>query len=262
MVDFEYKDSYDVYDLVKLVKVLRSPEGCPWDKVQTHESIRRDFIEETYEVIEAINERDTEHLKEELGDVLLQVVFHADIEDDAGHFNLDDVADGNVKKLILRHPHVFGDVTANTSDEVLANWDEIKREEKHQETVTDAMNAVAKSLPAPWRAEKVQKKAAKVGFDWPTATDALEKVSEEKTELKDAIAAGKGVEEELGDLMFSVINVARMLKIDPEACLHAATDKFIARFAKAEAAAASRGLDLKELSPEALDALWNEAKND
>ena len=260
MVDFEYKDKYNVYDLVKLVKVLRAPGGCPWDIEQTHESIRRDFLEETYEAIEAINEKSVEHLREELGDVLLQVIFHADIEEDAGHFNIDDVADENVKKLILRHPHVFGDVRADTPDEVLSNWDDIKREEKHQETVTDAMNAVAKSLPATWRAEKVQKKAAKVGFDWKNASEALEKVSEEKSELEEAIKNGGDIGGELGDLLFSVINAARLLKLDPEEMLNRATDKFIARFSRVESEVLEKGLDMREMDIGELDRLWDSAK--
>ena len=159
MVDFQYKDSYDVNDLVEIVRILRSPGGCPWDAEQTHESIRRDFLEETYEVAEAIDEGSTEHLKEELGDVLLQVALHTRMEEEQGNFNLNDVADGVCKKLIYRHPHVFGDVSVSGTGEVLTNWDALKRKEKHQATHTDALNSVARSLPALWRAEKVQKKA-------------------------------------------------------------------------------------------------------
>ena len=230
MVDFQYKDSYDVNDLVEIVRILRSPGGCPWDAEQTHESIRRDFLEETYEVAEAIDEGNTEHLKEELGDVLLQVALHTRMEEEQGNFNLNDVSDGVCKKLIYRHPHVFGDVSVSGTGEVLTNWDALKRKEKHQATHTDALNSVARSLPALWRAEKVQKKAKKAGFDWPDVSGALDKLSEELTEFKAAVAENSNVEEELGDLLFSAVNAARFVKVDPETALQKATEKFIARF--------------------------------
>lgn len=260
MVDFEFKPCYNIEDLRKLVKVLRSDEGCPWDRVQTHRSIRRDFIEEVYEAAEAIDEGSAEHLKEELGDVLLQVIFHADIEEDAGRFTLDDAADGVVKKLILRHPHVFGDVEADTPEEVLSNWDDIKRREKHQATVTEAMEAVAKSLPATWRSEKVGKKAAKAGFDWDFAGDVVEKLREETDELEAALRGEGDVKEELGDVLASAVNIARKLKIDPEEALNSSTDKFISRFGRIEAAAAARGKALRELTPAEWDRLWEAAK--
>ena len=179
MIDFVRKESYGLKDLEEIVSLLRAPGGCPWDGEQTHESLRRGLLEESYEVVEAIDEASPEHLKEELGDVLLQEVFHADIEQDAGRFTLDDVADGICKKLIFRHPHVFGDTAVTGSDEVLVNWEELKREEKGQQTYTDTLTAVARSLPALWRAEKVQKKAKKAGFDWPDASGAVDKLSEE-----------------------------------------------------------------------------------
>ena len=260
MVDFEFKECYNVEDLRALTKVLRSKDGCPWDMEQTHESVRRDFIEEVYEVVEAIDEKSPEHLKEELGDVLFQVCFHADMEEEAGRFSLDDVADAVTKKLILRHPHVFGDVEAKTSSEVLSNWDDIKRKEKHQATVTDAMNAVARSLPATWRSEKVSKKAAKVGFDWDFAGDVVAKLREETDELERALHGDGDVFEELGDILASAVNIARKLKIDPEEALNASTDKFISRFSKMEGAALSRGENLKDLSPRELDRLWEDAK--
>ena len=167
MINFAYKDHYTVEDLIQIIHLLRSDHGCPWDREQTHESIRRNFLEEAYEAVEAIDERDPEHLKEELGDVLTQVIFHAAIEEEDGRFCLDDVADGTCKKLIGRHPHVFGTKEVTGSDDVLRNWDEIKRQEKGQKTHTSAMDSVARSLPALWRAEKIQNKAKKVGFDWP-----------------------------------------------------------------------------------------------
>lgn len=260
MVDFQYKDSYDVRDLEEIVRILRAPGGCPWDAEQTHESIRRNFLEEAYEAVEAIDEQNPDHLKEELGDVLLQVLFHARMEQEAGRFNLDDVADGVCKKLIYRHPHVFGDVSVSGTGEVLTNWEELKRREKGQATNTDALDAVARSLPALWRAEKVQKKAKKAGFDWPDISGALDKLSEELEELKTAVAEGSNVEEELGDLLFSAVNVSRFLKADPEVALGKATDKFIHRFAKVEEQAAARNRSMEGMTLEELDKLWEHAK--
>ena len=260
MVDFQYKDSYDVRDLEEIVRILRAPGGCPWDAEQTHESIRRNFLEEAYEAVEAIDEKNPDHLKEELGDVLLQVLFHARMEQEAGRFNLDDVADGVCKKLIYRHPHVFGDVSVTGTGEVLTNWEELKRKEKGQATNTDALEAVARSLPALWRAEKVQKKAKKAGFDWPDISGALDKLSEELSELKQAVAQGTNVEEELGDLLFSAVNVSRFLKADPEDALNGATDKFIGRFRKVEAQAAAQGRSMEGMTLEELDKLWECAK--
>lgn len=260
MVDFQYKDSYGVKDLEEIVRILRAPGGCPWDAEQTHQSIRRNFLEEAYEAVEAIDEKNPDHLKEELGDVLLQVLFHARMEQEAGRFNLDDVADGVCKKLIYRHPHVFGDVSVTGTGEVLTNWEELKRKEKGQATNTDALDAVARSLPALWRAEKVQKKAKKAGFDWPDISGALDKLSEELEELKTAVAQGTNVEEELGDLLFSAVNVSRFLKADPEVALGKATDKFISRFAKVEALAAAQNQAMEGMTLEELDKLWERAK--
>ncbi|SHH76740.1 tetrapyrrole methylase family protein / MazG family protein [Sporobacter termitidis DSM 10068] len=260
MVNFENKDRYGVEDLRKLISVLRGPGGCPWDAEQTHESIRRNFLEEAYEAVEAIDEQDPTHLCEELGDVLMQVMFHADIEADAGRFNLDDVADMTVKKLISRHPHVFGDVAVSGSGDVLANWDVLKRIEKHQETVADSLAAVAKSLPGLWRAEKIQKKASKVGFDWPDAAGALDKLQEELDELADAVRTGGNTREELGDLFFSAVNVGRFLKIDPEEAVQASCDKFILRFRHLEAAALAQGRKLEEMTLQELDELYKSAK--
>ena len=260
MVDFSLKDKYNVQDLVDIVKVLRAPGGCQWDAQQTHESIRRNFLEEAYEVAEAIDQQSTEHLQEELGDVLLQVVFHTSIEEEEGRFNLDDVANGVCQKLIFRHPHVFGDVTVSSTGEILANWEELKKKEKGQATQADAVDAVARSLPALWRAEKVQKKARKAGFDWPDVSGALDKLSEELEELKTAAAEGTNVAEELGDLLFSAVNAARFLKVDPEDALNGATDKCIGRFRKVEAQAAAQGKAMEDMGLEELDALWERAK--
>ena len=260
MVNFQYKDTYGVSDLVEIVRLLRAPGGCPWDAVQTHESIRRNFLEEAYEVAEAIDEASPEHLREELGDVLLQVVFHAGIEADAGRFDLDGVADGICKKLIYRHPHVFGDVQVSDTGEVLTNWEALKRTEKGQATTTDSLEAVARSLPGLWRAEKVQKKAAKAGFDWPDVSGALDKLSEEIAELRRAVDEGSNVAEELGDVLFSAVNVARFVQVDPEQALTDATDKFIHRFQRVEAQALEKGRSLTDMDLAELDKLWEQAK--
>ena len=260
MIDFEYKTEYDVEDLRNIVRILRSEGGCPWDREQTHESIRREFIEEVYEVIEAIDEGSPEHLREELGDVLLQVVFHARIEEEQGHYDLNAVADGVCKKLILRHPHVFGNVEVADSAEVLQNWDKIKRVEKHQSTVTSSLESVARSLPALWRAEKLQKKAAKVGFDWVSVEGAMDKIDEEAGELRQVLGDPDRAAEELGDLLFSCVNVARFIKADPEEILRAASDKFLSRFSRLEAQATARGRRLEDMTLEEMDAVWEEIK--
>ncbi len=260
MINFVQKDFYDVRDLEKIVAVLRAPGGCPWDAEQTHESSRRDFLEEAYEVAEAIDEGDTDHLKEELGDVLLQVVFHAQMEKEAGRFDLDDAADGVCKKLIYRHPHVFGQVEVSGSAQVLENWDKLKRKEKGQETHTDALNSVAHSLPSLWRAEKVQKKARKAGFDWDDAAGPMDKLQEELDELKTAVAEGSNIEEELGDLLFAAVNLSRFVGVDCEQALTAATDKFIGRFAKVEELATQQGRAMETMTLAELDELWEQAK--
>ena len=261
MIEWPSKPSYNYQDLVEIVRILRHPGGCPWDQEQTHQSIRRNFIEEACEVAEAIDEGSTEHLKEELGDVLLQVVFHSSIEEDAGRFDLDGVADGVCKKLIYRHPHVFGDVTVSSTGEVLSNWEELKKKEKHQETQADAVDAVARTLPALWRAEKIKKKVAKAGFEWPDVSGALDKLSEELDELKAAALRGEGdPAEELGDLLLAAVSVARFLETDPEDALHRACDKFSARFRKTEELAEERGLELSELTDREQTALWKAAK--
>lgn len=260
--DFTFKQKYTVEDLVTIMRLLRSENGCPWDKVQTHESIRKNLIEETYEAVEAIDRKDSHLLCEELGDVLMQVVFHAQIEAEKQVFDFSDVADGVCKKLIERHPHVFGDVQVDSAEEVLVNWDAIKSASKQRNTVTDKMLAVPRQLPALMRAEKVQGRASKVGFDWDSADGAFEKLAEESAELKAAASEADKphIEEELGDLLFSVVNVARFLKVDPEEALTRATDKFQNRFSVVESLADERGIDIQSASLETLDRLWDEAK--
>ena len=258
----DFKDRYDCSDLIDIVRILRAPGGCPWDREQTHESIKKNFIEETYEVVEAINKKEPAMLREELGDVLLQIALHCEMEREAGAFTFDDVCDEICKKLIVRHPHVFGDVRADTTEQVLTNWDAIKMASKHQKSASESMASVPRELPALMRAQKLQKKAAKVGFDWDEAAGALEKIHEEADELKDAMDRGDddAVTDELGDLLFSVVNAARFADVDAEEALTGATDKFYRRFSMVERLANERGIDMKTAGIEALDVLWNEAK--
>ena len=214
MIDFYSKPHYDFQDLKELVRILRAPDGCPWDRIQTHESIRRNFIEEVYEACEAIDQKSSEHLKEELGDVLMHVIFHAGIESDAGRFDLDDVCDAEVRKMVSRHPNLFGGETG-------LDWDEIKRREKGQTTLYEEMDAVARSLPALWRAEKLQKKAEKAGCIPETQPIAL---------LCDAVSAlsdADDPEAALGEILFSAVAAGRALGIDPEMALTARCDRFI-----------------------------------
>ena len=251
---------YTFEDLVDIVEILRAPGGCPWDREQTHTSIRKDFIEETYEVIEAIDKNDKSLLREELGDVMLQVVFHAQIEREVGSFNIDDVANDICAKLIHRHPHVFGDVKAETSEKVLDNWEQIKGEEKSRITVTDKLVAIPTMLPALMRASKVGKKAA--CFDFADEYEVMLKVEEELDEVREAISQEDQahVEEEIGDLLFTVASLARKCHVDAEEALTRATDKFIDRFAQLEKEVISRGLDINELKMPELDKIWEEIK--
>lgn len=261
-VDFEIKDNYDINDFLRLVTVLRSPGGCPWDRKQTHESIKKNFIEETYEVVEAINKADAEGLKEELGDVLLQVAMHSEMESEKGSFDFNDVVNDICKKLVVRHPHVFGDAAAQSSDEALQNWDQVKLKTKGMKKQGEAMIKVPRELPALMRAQKVQEKAAKAGFDWDDINGAVDKLHEEIDELETALAAGVGkdIEEEFGDVLFSCVNVSRFIGADSEEALTASTDKFIKRYLLVEKLAADEGLDMKTASIEELDKLWNKAK--
>lgn len=254
------KESYGVDDLVTVVEILRSLEGCPWDREQDHKSIRKDFIEETYEVIEAIDTEDPNLLREELGDVLLQVAFHAQIESEAGRFDMSDVANDICVKLIHRHPHVFGDVKADTKEKVLANWDKIKSEEKERITVTQKLRAIPPMLPALMRAEKVGKKAG--CFDFPDADSVMLKVREELTELQEAMDVGEysHIEEEMGDLLLTITSLCRKLKVEPELALSKATEKFIDRFEAIENEVVSQGLDISQMKTEQLDAIWDENK--
>ena len=261
-MDFQYKDTYDINDLIHIMRILRAPDGCPWDRVQTHESIRQNFIEETYEAVEAIDKGDSPLLKEELGDVLMQVIFHSLMEEEAGRFDFNDVCNDVCQKLIIRHPHVFGNIEADTPQEVLKNWDAIKMRTKSQKSNADSVDDVARSLPALMRAQKVQKRSAKSGMDFRSAEEAAVKVPEEQRELFAAIDSGDQakIEEELGDLLFSVVNIARFAGVDAEQALTRSTDKFAKRFRAVEALAKERGIDMKNAPDSLIDSLWEEIK--
>jgi len=263
-MEFQQKERYGINDLLNIMTLLRSPGGCPWDREQSHQSIRKNFIEETYEVVEAIDLEDSDMLREELGDVLLQVVFHTQMEAEKGSFGFDDVCDGICKKLISRHPHIFSDVEARTSAQVLRNWEEIKKQEKHQTTHTQALRSVPKVLPSLMRSEKVQSRAAKAGFDYPDTEWAMGDLRSEVEELAQAIGEQNpsAVEEELGDLLFAVVNVSRFVSVDAEHSLEQACDKFITRFAAVERMARERGISMGEADIDSLNHLWQEAKKD
>lgn len=258
----DIENKKDIYDLIDIIDDLRGEDGCPWDREQTHESLKRALIEESYEVIDAIDKEDDNAIIEELGDVLLQVVFHAAIGKDDGYFNLGDIIESICNKMIFRHPHVFGDVKAENSNEVVTNWEELKKQEKGLTTVTEQLDEIARALPALIRASKVQNKAKKVGFDWDNVEDAAKKVEEELNEVLEVYKTGNGVRitEEIGDLLFSCVNVARFLNVNEEEALNKTTDKFIKRFSYIENSATKKGVKLEEMSLEQMDNLWNEAK--
>lgn len=261
MEQFTFKDRYNVDDLRLIVKALRSENGCPWDKVQTHKTLRKDFIEEVYEAVEAIDCESPEMLREELGDVLLQVVFHADIEADEGRFDLDDVADEVCKKLVTRHPHVFGELKLNTADEVLENWDSIKKETK-QQTYTDTLNAVPKVFPSLMRAQKLGKRASRAGMDFTDADSAFKSLESEVNEAKQALSGGDAqqIAHELGDILFSCVNVIRHSGLDAEEVLSQCCERFIQRFSDVEDMVRQDGMDMKSLSIDKLDSYWEKAK--
>ena len=251
----------ELYKLVEVMKKLRSPGGCPWDREQTHETLKPYLLEETYEVLSAIDMHDDDELKEELGDLLLQIVFHAQLADEEHRFSIDDVAESIVQKLIRRHPHVFGEIKVNGSEEVLQNWEKIKKGEGKK----SALDGVPSSLPALLKARRVQEKAKRVGFDWDNARGAFEKVVEEIHELKHAIDEAKteNVEEEIGDLLFSLVNVSRFVGVDAEDALRKTIQKFMARFQYIEEEIEKNGKkSLENYSLGELDVLWDRAKHE
>ena len=252
------KKAYNFEDLLSIMRILRAPDGCPWDREQTHVSVRGNFIEEVYEACEAIDQNDSGLLCEELGDVLLQVVLHCDIAED---FDIDNVCDGICKKLIYRHPHIFSDSAAETSEKVLSTWERLKSQEKGHNTYTESLNAVAKSLPALIRAQKVQQRAAKSGFDIENIEISFIKIKEELDEAAKEVYNNDGnFEEELGDLLFAVVNAARFKGVSAEQALSKATEKFMARFEKVENEALSRGKTMKDFSAAELDEIWERIK--
>jgi MazG family protein len=256
--------------LVSILARLRAPDGCPWDREQTHETLRTHLIEEAYETLDAIERGHDNDLKEELGDLLMQPLFHAQIAGEEARFDIVDVLHEINSKLIRRHPHVFGDVQADSTDKVLANWDAIKKQEKAaksgDESTSDGapsvLDDVPEALPSLMLALKISKKAAKAGFEWPDVQGVMDKLREETAELEVALQEGdkERVTEELGDLLFTAVNVARWQKINPELALRDMVRRFTARFQAMEAEAHKRGLDIHQLSPEVWDELWNLAK--
>lgn len=257
---FEQKEQYDIRDLVDIIRILREPGGCPWDREQTHTSIRKNLIEETYEVAEAIDLGDAALLREELGDLLLQIILHARMEEESGSFDFAAVCDGICKKLIYRHPHVFGDVTAAGTDDVLRRWEALKNIEKGRETAADRLNSVPGSLPALMRCTKVQKRADDFGFCYANAERALQDLESEIAELRQALATGTDIKAEAGDILFSAANAARLAGADAEEALNGSTDRFTARVALMEELAAQQDRALAALSDEERDTLWKEAK--
>ncbi|AEE90381.1 MazG family protein [Tepidanaerobacter acetatoxydans Re1] len=250
-------------DLVDIMAKLRGNPGCPWDKSQTHETLKPFLIEEAYEVIDAIDRNNKDDLVEELGDLLLQIVFHSRLAQERGDFDIGDVINGVCNKMVRRHPHIFGDITVDGTEEVLKNWEEIKREEKDMKTEAQSMMNLPKTLPALMKAFKVQEKAARVGFDWDDVKGAFDKVYEELEELKEVYNIGNSdkIREEMGDLIFACVNVARFLEVEPELAVNDAVKKFIRRFDFVETEAAKSDKNLQEMNLQEMDILWEQSKN-
>jgi tetrapyrrole methylase family protein / MazG family protein len=248
--------------LVAIMERLRSEKGCPWDREQTRESLKPYLIEETYEVLEALDKDEPEKIKEELGDLLFQILFHAQVAREQGEFDINDVITSNIEKMIHRHPHVFADKSVSSSKEVLVNWEEIKKNEtknRHRKSILDGVPA---PLPALLKAHRIQEKAARVGFDWDDIKDVISKVDEELGELKKAVSEKnkKHIEEEIGDLIFAVVNLSRFVKVNPEEALRKCIDKFKKRFNQIETELSKNGKKLKDTSLEDMDEIWNRAK--
>lgn len=256
------KDNYDFKDLLDIMELLRSENGCPWDREQDHQSLKRYLIEETYEVLEAIDLNDRKKLSEELGDLLLQIVFHAQIAKEKGTFDINDIINGICKKMVLRHTHVFGEDKAETADDVVDNWEAIKKKEKGVKNQTEVLKDVPQNLPALMRSYKIQQKAAQVGFDWDNTEDVFKKVYEEIRELEN-VYKSKSMEritDEMGDVFFSLVNLSRFLKVQPELALSDSTKKFINRFEFIEMESVKQGRKLEEMTLTEMDELWEKAK--
>ncbi|MCI8404593.1 MAG: nucleoside triphosphate pyrophosphohydrolase [Clostridia bacterium] len=253
---------YTIEDLREIIATLRGENGCPWDRAQTHQSLKKDMIEECYEAIDALDSGDDHAFANELGDVLLQVIFHSRLAEERDAFSFDDVLNEVCTKLITRHTHVFGKDKAVSAEEALGQWEKNKKKEKNLDSYTAMLEDVPRYLPALMRSAKIQKKAASVGFDWKEIDGVYDKINEEAGELREASAGGDAekIEEEYGDMLFSVVNLGRHLKLTPEIALTKASDKFIKRFDAMEKKAVSQGLDIAEMTDEQLDALWNDAK--
>ncbi len=249
-------------ELVKIVAKLRSPDGCPWDREQTRESLKPFLVEEFYEVIDALDENDSEGTKEELGDLLFQIVLQSQLSEEEGIFSINDVVEGISRKMVRRHPHVFGDKDFKTSDDVSKWWDEHKKSEGKGHA--SAIGGVPKSLPALIRAQKLQEKATKVGFDWEKIDDVFNKLDEETVELKDAIKNGKAseMEDELGDMFFVLVRISNFLNVNPEDALRKTIKKFVRRFKRIEALAEEQGRRLQDMTLDEMDSLWNQAKKE
>ncbi|MBR6729196.1 MAG: nucleoside triphosphate pyrophosphohydrolase [Clostridia bacterium] len=256
------KKEYTFDDLVSILKTLRGENGCPWDRVQTHESIKMNLLEEAYEALEALDTGTKDQFSDELGDLLLQVVFHAQIGEEDGTFTMADVLRHVCTKMISRHSHIFGTDTAETPEQVLDTWEKNKQKEKGQKSYTESMQSVCSYLPALIRAQKIQGKAAKVGFDWEDVSGAMSKLSEEVQELSQAIEEKdeENIFEELGDVLFSAVNVARFYKLSAEEALEKTVKKFVERFSYVETEAKKAGKELTDMSLGEMDALWDAAK--
>lgn len=256
------KDRYGFEDLIEIMRKLRSDSGCPWDREQTHDSLKRCMIEEAYEALEAIDLKNDSKIKEELGDVLLQVVFHSQIAREEDRFDVEDVVDGICKKLIERHTHVFGEDIAKNSEEVLKNWEKIKNKSKGLKSHAERILDIPKNYPALLRSLKIQERAANAGFDWDDAQGAMEKTLEEIGEFLEACTNmdEKQKQAEMGDLLFSLVNVCRFMNIEPESTLQAASDKFIKRFTYIENECKKAGLKMKNMTLSELDGYWDKAK--
>lgn len=248
--------------LVEIIRILRSPDGCPWDREQTHESVKQCIIEETYEFLEAIDENNPQKMREELGDIIAMIVFHAQLAEEDHSFTIYDVIGTTVEKLIRRHPHVFGDKTLHNSEQVLKQWDQIKKTEENHRHRESILDGVPKQMPSLMRAQKIQKKAAKVGFDWENPEQIIDKIQEELDETREALLLNDThkIKEEIGDLFFTVTNLARYLKFNCEELSQRSVDKFIKRFQKVEQDVAKAGKELDKCSLSELDALWNKHK--
>ena len=253
MANFDFKDKYDINDLRQIIEILRSENGCPWDKVQTHESIRTDLIEETYEVCEGIDKNSPEMLREELGDLLLQIVFHAQIERENGTFDFDDVCNDICQKLVYRHPHVFGEVKVDGSEEVLKNWDALKRESKHQDTFTETLESVPNTFPALLRGEKLCKRASRAGYPRNSAKEFADRIRAELDMLEaNGFEVNSQNQQTCGKMLLDFCNLDRILKIDGEKALTYASNAFIINFSRAEKMAAEKGKKLDEMSEDEL----------